>query len=214
MENTLFNPNRIDLPKSLVLVPQFWNKSYYHQIKNEALASLNFLLSDILIFPNYAVIEGFLGYPHILTTLEFIRDVREKDVYFLGTAGSLNHAIDRPIPLQVEAIYSTEILDHFCTETFFPLKTIDAWNCRKARGVTVDIIQRETPQWLKAQVERGMDFVEMELFPLRVYLGKPFSAVVIASDLLKESGIEVFKDKGMLQHEFVKAYEAIVEQLR
>jgi len=209
MEKTLFNPQRIDLPKHLVLIPQFWDKDYYETLKKNALGCLNLIHSDLLLFENYTVIVGFLGYPHILTLLEFIKEVREKEVYFLGTAGSLDETINQPIPLQVEEIFSTEILEYFSPGKSFPLKPVTRGNLRKAKGVTVDIIQRETPSWLRTQVNRGIDFVEMELFPLRVYLQKPFQAIVVTSDLLKESGIEVFPDKKRLQREFVQAYELI-----
>ncbi len=210
MEQILFNPQRIDLPKHLVLIPQFWDKDYYEKLKKNALGCVNLLHSDLLLFENYTVIVGFLGYPHILTLLEFIKDVREKEVYFLGTAGSLNVTINNPMPLQVEEIFSTGILEHFSPGKSFPLKPVNPGNLRKARGVTVDIIQRETPSWLRAQVSRGIDFVEMELFPLRVYLQKPFQAIVVTTDLLKESGIEVFPDKKRLQREFVQSYELMV----
>ncbi len=215
MEQILFNPQRIELPKHLVLIPQFWDKDYYEKLKKEALGCLNLIHSDLLIFPDYTVIVGFLGYPHILTLLEFIENVREKEIYFLGTAGSLNEAIDRPIPLAVTEIYSTAILDHFSEEKSFPLKSMNMnpGNPREARGVTVDIIQRETPAWLREQVKRKIDFVEMELFPLRVYLDKPFYAIVVTTDLLKESGIEVFPDKKLLAREFVGSYESIVKMI-
>jgi hypothetical protein len=213
MEQILFNPQRIDLPKHLVLVPQFWDKNYYETLKKSALGCLNLLHSDLLLFENYTVIVGFLGYPQILTLLEFIKEVREKEVVFLGTAGSLNETINQPMPLQVEEIFSTEILEHFSPENSFPLKPVNPGNLRKAKGVTVDIIQRETPSWLRKQVNRGIDFVEMELFPLRVYLQKPFQAIVVTTDLLKESGIEVFPDKKLLQREFVQSYELIVKAI-
>jgi hypothetical protein len=217
MEQILFNPQRIELPSHLILIPQFWDKDYYGKLKKEALGCLNLIHSDLLIFPEYTVIVGFLGYPHILTLLEFIENVREKEIYFLGTAGSLNEAIDRPIPLVVTEIYSTAILDHFSEEKSFPLKSMNInmnpGNPREARGVTVDIIQRETPAWLREQVKRKIDFVEMELFPLRVYLDKPFYAVVVTTDLLKESGIEVFPDKKLLGREFVGSYESIVKMI-
>jgi hypothetical protein len=213
MEQILFNPQRIDFPKSLVLVPQFWDNDYYETLKKSSLGFFNLLHSDVLLFENYTVIVGFLGYPHILTLLEFIKDVREKEVYFLGTAGSLNETINQPVPLQVEEIFSTEILEHFSPEESFLLKPVNPGNLRKAKGVTVDIIQRETPSWLRTQVNRGIDFVEMELFPLRVYLKKPFQAIVVTSDLLKESGIEVFPDKKRLQREFVQSYELIVRAI-
>jgi hypothetical protein len=213
MDNILFNPQKIDLPKHLVLIPQFWDKHYYEGLKKSALGSFNLLHSDLLLFQDYTVIVGFLGYPHILTLLEFISDVREKEVFFLGTAGSLKESLHSPTPLAVEEIYSTEILDHFSTETCLPLKPLPTGQLRRARGVTVDIIQRETPAWLREQVKRQLDFVEMELFPLRVYLEKPFYAVVVTSDLLKESGIEVFPDKQLLQREFVRSYELIIKAI-
>ena len=213
MEQILFNPQRIDLPGHLVLVPQFWDKDYYQTLKKNALGCLNLLNSDLLLFENYTAIVGFLGYPHILTLLEFIKDAREKEVHFLGTAGSLNETINQPIPLQVEEIFSTEILEHFSPGKSFPLKPVNQGNLRKAKGVTVDIIQRETPSWLRKQVNRGIDFVEMELFPLRVYLEKPFQAIVVTSDLLKETGIVVFPDKKRLQREFVHSYELMVRAI-
>ncbi|MCP5105612.1 MAG: hypothetical protein GY950_19655 [bacterium] len=145
--------------------------------------------------------------------MEFIKEARKKEVFFLGTAGSMNEAIAEPISLEVEAIYSTAILDYFSSWKSLPLKTFDSENFRKAKGVTVDIIQRETPSWLKEQVHLGMDFVEMEIFPLRVYLEKPFHAVVVTTDLLKETGVEVFPDKKRLKEEFVKSYRFIVEKL-
>lgn len=213
MRNGLFNPHRIELPHHLILVPRFWDKPYYERLKQQANDCIDFLHSDLLLFDNHSLLVGFLGYPHILTILEFIRDIREKEIYFLGTAGSLNHAIDHPLPLLVEKINSSALLDHLGPPLSFSLKTLHFKGMKRARGVTVDIIQRETPEWLKEQVERGMDFVEMELFPLRIYLEKAFTAIVIASDLVKETGIEVFPDKKQLRQEFVTAFEFIVNTI-
>jgi hypothetical protein len=213
MENQLFKPQTLDLPEHLVLIPQFWDKHYYETLKKSALGCFNLLLSDVLLFEKYTVIVGFLGYPHILTLLEFVRGIRDKEVFFLGTAGSLTETLHTPTPLTVVEINSTELLDHFSTETCLPLKRFPGGDFRDAKGVTVDIIQRETPSWLRKQVKRQLDFVEMELFPLRVYLGKPFYAVVVTSDLLKESGVEVFPDKKQLQREFVRSYELIIKAI-
>jgi len=209
----LFNPDKMELPPNLLLIPQFWDTGYYEELKKKARGNFKLLTGEILLFDEYTVIVGFLGYPNILTLLEFIRGVKEKEVFFLGTAGSLNPDIREPIALDVEAIYSTAILDYFSSRKQFPLKPFDGGNLRKAKGVTVDIIQRETDTWLKEQVRRGMDFVEMEIFPLRAYLEKPFTAIVITSDLLTESGIRVFPDKKRLKEEFVKSYELIVNSL-
>lgn len=212
IEQSLFNPKRLELPGHLVLIPQFWEKEYYQDLKKKAAGCLNLLHSDLLLFEDYSLLVGFLGYPHILTILEFIQDVRQKEIYFLGTAGSLQPTINQPLALEVEMIYSSAILEHFSPEPVFPLKTFPANNnhgLRRACGVTVDIIQRETIPWLKTQVQRGIDFVEMELFPLRVYLNKSFHAIVITSDLLEETGIQVFPDKKRLQQQFIKAYQLI-----
>jgi len=210
-EKTLFNPHRIDLPQHLILIPQFWDKMYFEQMRLEANTCIEMIQCEFLLFQDYTVICGFLGYPHLFTILEFITDIRQKDIYFLGTAGSTNEIYDHPLPLQVEEIHSTSILDVFAKEKQFKLKTVDSWQMNKAKGVTVDIIQRETPSWLKEQVQKGIDFVEMEIFPLRVYLQKPFHAVVVTSDLLAEPSIRVFKDKKSLQKEFVRSYELILE---
>lgn len=210
----MFNPDRMELPPNLLLIPQFWDTGYYEELKKKALGNFKLLTSEILLFENYTVVVGFLGYPNILTLLEFIRGVKEKEVFFLGTAGSLNPDIREPIALDVEAIYSTAILDHFSSWKLFPLKPFGGGNLRRAKGVTVDIIQRETDTWLKEQVRRGMDFVEMEIFPLRAYLEKPFTAIVVTTDLLTETGIRVFPDKKRLKEEFVKSYELIVNSLK
>ena len=209
MNELLFKPKKFDLPGRLILIPRFWHREYYAALKEEAATTLEILQCEIPIFADFTLIEGFLGYPHILTILEFIENVREKEIFFLGTAGSLNEQIDHPMPLQVTEIYSSAILKHFAAEESFQLKPFAACDFRKAAGVTVDIIQRETLSWLKEQKSKGLDFVEMELFPLRVYLGKPFYAIVVTSDILKETGGEFFLNKKLLKKEFVKAYEQI-----
>ncbi|MDQ1354754.1 MAG: hypothetical protein QG657_5063 [Acidobacteriota bacterium] len=212
MDKLLFTPKQVDIPPHLVLIPFFWDTNYFEQLKKKALGTFELFNSEIIFFENYTLLVGFLGYPHLLTNLEFIKDLKSKEVFFLGTAGSLNEEIAEPTSLEVEAIYSTAILDYFCEAKSFPLKTLNH-GLRKAKGVTVDIIQRETSSWLREQVQRGMEFVEMEIFPLRAYLGKPFHAVVVTTDLLKETGIVVFPDKKRLLEEFVKSYELIIKTI-
>ncbi len=213
MERLLFNPDKIDLPPHLILIPQFWDTDYFNQLKKKAAGTFNLLNSNVLLFDHYTVIVGFLGYPNILTILEFIERVKEKEVYFLGTAGSMNEEINEPISLNVVTIYSSAILNYLSPRKSFPLKIFASDNLRKAKGVTVDIIQRETSSWLKEQVQLGMDFVEMEIFPLRVYLEKPFHAIVVTTDILRETGVEVFKDKKRVKEEFIKSYELIVKKV-
>jgi hypothetical protein len=206
----LFKPKKFDLPDKLILIPRFWDRDYFEKLKKDALASFEIVQNEFLFFDGYTIIEGFLGYPHIYATLEFINHVRDKEIFFLGTAGSMNEKIAHPMPLQVTKIYPTAIFNDFATEKYFELKSFADCDFKKAVGVSVDMIQRETDDWLKEQKSKGIDFVEMEIFPLRVYLQKSFSAIVIASDILREKGIDVFSDKKLLQREFVRAYEFIV----
>lgn len=205
----LFKPKKIDLPKNLILIPRFWDRDYFEKLKNDALAAFEIVQNEFLFFDEYTVVEGFLGYPHILTTLEFINRVKEKEIFFLGTAGSMNEDIASPMILEVTRIYPTAIFNDFTDEEFFELKSFTSCDFRKAVGVSVDIIQRETTAWLKEQKSKGIDFVEMELFPLRVYLEKPFHALVVTTDILREEGIDIFPAKTLLQKEFVRAYEFI-----
>jgi len=213
MKNSLFNPKKIDLPPQIILIPQFWDKEYYKKLKSQALVDFQLILADILLFPDYALVVGFLGYPHLLTILEFIADIQDKEIYFLGTAGSLNEKYNQPMTLDVKEIHSSSVLDHFSHKKNIALSGFDHPGLIPAKGVTVDIIQRETVPWLKEQVGKGMDFVEMELFPLGLYLERPYRALVVTSDILREEGICVFNDKKQLQREFVKAYEFIVRTI-
>ena len=77
----------------------------------------------------------------------------------------------------------------------------------------MDVIQRETPSWLAAQRRKKIDIVEMELFPLRWFLQKPFRALVVLSDRVEPSGIRPFADKKKFQREFTHAFEYIVRQI-
>lgn len=213
MKDTLFNPNRIDLPPKLVLIPQFWDKPYYEKLKKEAYGCIELIHSDLLIFDGYSVIVNFLGYPHVFTVMEFINDIREKEIFFLGTAGSLNPEINEPEPFVVDEIHATDFLQNFGSSLNYKLKPLPDSGLSKARGVTVDIIQRETVDWLRLQVKKELDFVEMEIYPMRVYLEKPFTAIVVTTDLISEEGIRVFPDKKKLASEFTRSYELILKTI-
>ncbi len=208
-KETLFKPKKFDVPGDLILIPRFWDRDYFQNLKEQAHGSFEIIQCEFLFFEKYTVIEGFLGYPHILTVLEFLDKLKQKQVYFLGTAGSLNKEINQSIPLQVSQIYPAGVFNDFTETGYFDMKTFPSCNFRQSPGVSVDIIQRETPAWLKEQQNKGLDFVEMEIFPLRVYLDTPFHAMVVTSDLLKSDGIEVFPDKKQLKKEFVRAFEFI-----
>jgi hypothetical protein len=60
---------------------------------------------------------------------------------------------------------------------------------------------------LEHQQSLGIDAVEMELFPLRTYLGHPFAALVVLSDRVTKEGIEVFSDQKRLCSEFSRAFD-------
>lgn len=209
-QELLFHPRRMEIPSKLVLVPQFPAREYYQELKDRANRCFD-MNCDFLFFDEYTVICGFMGYPHILALLEFIDHVRDKEIYFLGTAGSLNETYDAPISLAVTEIHSCALLDHFCPHTSLPLTPHPDWNLESARGVSVDIIQRETPAWLRQQKARHMDFVEMELFPLRAYLEKAFHAIIVTSDLLTEKGIHMFTDRKALVQQFLDSFELIIK---
>lgn len=96
MAETLFNPVRYDIPEKLLLIPYFSDKKYFSHIKENAAKSFSLFHSTVLIFESYSIITDFIGYSQLLTILEFINNVRNKKVYFLGTAGSLNPQFNSP----------------------------------------------------------------------------------------------------------------------
>ncbi|MCJ7483646.1 MAG: hypothetical protein MUO31_11855, partial [Thermodesulfovibrionales bacterium] len=81
------------------------------------------------------------------------------------------------------------------------------------RGVSVDVLQRETPAWLAEQHALKTDIVEMELFPLRCFLGRPFHALVVLSDRVEEKGISPFREKAKFNSEFSRAFQAITRYI-
>jgi hypothetical protein len=213
MEKCLFNPKTIQCPEDLVLIPFFIDRAYYRKLRKSALKTFNLLTSEMLVFESYAVLSGFLGYPNLLTLLQFIENINQKNIFFLGTAGALDINIYQPTSLNVTVIYSSEILDYLSDDNAYTLKSFESRVFPQVKGVTVDIIQRETLSWLKDQVKKGMQIVEMELFPLRAYLQKPFFAVVVTTDKLKETGGEVFQARSKVKEEFIRSFRFIVDYI-
>ncbi len=199
------------MPETLVLVPHFWNRKYFSTLLDSADKRISLLQSDILVFSNYALITGFLGYSNILTLLEFIEGIDGKEVYFLGTAGSLHERLTQPVAVNVVEIHASSIFTLFSRKRYLSLREFPGEGYTPVRGVSVDLIQRETRAWLQKQQEKGLDIVEMELFPLRVFLNKPISALVVLSDLVTPQGIRVFPEKQQLVREFTRAYGSIIE---
>lgn len=213
MAKSLFNPDRLELPDKLILNPWFWNPPYFETLKRRCLYSFPLVQTQVLVFDEYALISGFLGYSHLLTLLEFIEGVRDKEIFFLGTAGSLTESIDSTCSVNVTEIYASSIFRLFSKQQRLDLVTLNTAPLRPGKGVSVDLIQRETPAWLRAQVKKGIDIVEMEIFPLRVYLRKPFTAVVVMTDRVTAGGVKVFPHKEKFQAEFVRAYECIARRI-
>jgi hypothetical protein len=213
MKPSLFQPRRFQTPGSLLLVPYFVEKSLFVSLQKRALKQQDFLHSSLLWLDNMALISGFLGYPHLLTLLALVDDLPGKEIYFLGSAGALNPRWQEPTVLQVQAIHSSSIFNRFSKKNGLALDAFSASPFPGANGVSVDIIQRETPAWLAAQRTKKIDFVEMELFPLRWFLRKPFHALVVLSDKVEPTGIRPFVDKQKFQLEFAAAFNFIVSRI-
>jgi hypothetical protein len=94
-----------------------------------------------------------------------------------------------------------------------PLKVFPADSFPSVRGVSVDIIQRETHGWLAEQQSKKIDIVEMELFALRWFLKKPFHALVVLSDRVEPTGIRPFAAKQKFQAEFARAFDYIIQHI-
>ncbi|MCK4890480.1 MAG: hypothetical protein KAS97_11165, partial [Candidatus Aminicenantes bacterium] len=124
------------------------------------------ILSSVMYsYSDYDVLYGFLGYSNLLTLLEFISRIREKNIYFLGTAGSLNPDLNKPEVLNVEKVFPGSIFKYFTDKEFLNLKKSDIPGLGNANGISVDLIQRENPLWYEGVKQMDIDIVEMEIFP-------------------------------------------------
>jgi hypothetical protein len=213
MKPSLFRPRQFAIPPSLVLIPYFTQASLFDKLKKQVVRKQEFLHSSLLWFENMAIISGFIGYPHLLTLLPLIEDLADKEIYFLGSAGAINPRWHEPTVLQVHAIRSSSTFNRFSKKNSFPLTIFAGDAFPGATGVSVDIIQRETSSWLAEQQRKKTDFVEMELFPLRWFLQKPFQALVVLSDRVEASGIRPFADKQKFQSEFARAFDYIISHI-
>ena len=206
MTDILFSPKKINVPDTLVLIPHFYDRAVFKKLQIRARKTVHLLGSDVLVFQAYALVTGFLGYPFLLTLLEFIAGVKQKEIFFLGTAGSLNPRWDHPCALNVTRIHASSVFTHFSTCQDFGLKDLENDQFERVSAVSVDILQRETRSWLKSQESRGIDAVEMEIFPLRLFLEKPFVALVVLSDRVTGNGIQPFSDVERLKKVFAGTF--------
>ena len=213
MKPSLFRPRQFVIPQSLVLVPHFPQRSFFSALQKKARRRQEFLHSSLLWFDRMAVISGFLGYPHLLTLLGLVAGLADKEVFFLGSAGALRPRFREPAALQVGEIYSSSVFKRFSRASSLPLKKFADRSFPVVRGVSVDVIQRETPDWLAEQRSLKTDVVEMELFPLRWFLGRPFHALVVLSDRVEEKRISPFREKEKFTSEFNRAFDAITRYI-
>jgi hypothetical protein len=213
MKPSLFRPRQFAIPPSLVLIPYFTQASLFDKLKKQVVRKQEFLHSSLLWFENMAIISGFIGYPHLLTLLPLIEDLADKEIYFLGSAGAIDRRLEEPAALQVNEIHASSIFKRFSDKNSFPLKVFPERAFPSVRGVSVDIIQRETPSWLAAQRLKKIAIVEMELFPLRWFLQKPFHALVVLSDRVEPSGIRPFAEKQKFHGEFERAFHFLANHI-
>ncbi|MBU4404925.1 MAG: hypothetical protein L6428_16430 [Candidatus Aminicenantes bacterium] len=213
MKPSLFRPSQFATPPALVLVPYFSQNSLFTTLQKQAGRRQDLLHSSLLWFENMAVISGFIGYPHLLTLLGLVADLADKEVFFLGAAGALKPRFREPAALQVGEILSSSIFKRFSRAASLPLKRFTDRSFPVVRGVSVDVLQRETPAWLAEQQALKTDIVEMELFPLRCFLGRPFHALVVLSDRVEKKGISPFRAKAKFNSEFNRAFQAITRYI-
>jgi hypothetical protein len=212
MKPSLFSPRQFAVPPSLVLVPYFSQGPLFAALKKKSLRQHAFLHSTLLHFADHVVISGFLGYPHLFTLLGLVAELEEKEVYFLGSAGTLTRRFASPRALQVSEVIPSSLFKRFGRHAL-ALKKFAGPAFPAVRGVSVDVIQRETTAWLTEQRRRRADIVEMELFPLRWFLGRPFHALVVLSDRVQRTGIRPFGDRDRFDQEFTRAFQAITRTI-
>jgi len=203
----------LETKKNILLVPYFWDRNLYKELIKDALKVNNIFLSQYIEFENYSIITGFMGYPHILTILGMINNVKEKDFFFLGTAGAVDDTINSPISLNITEIYSSSVLKLFSKQKKFYLKKIDESKINYGKCVSVDIPSRETKQWLQHQQNLKIDVVEMELFPIRVFIQKTFTAILIVTDKVRGNKEIKLMNIKLIKKEFLKSFQLIQSEI-
>jgi len=196
----------------ILLIPYFWDQDLYKQLKKESLKTHKIYLSEHLIFDNYSIITGFLGYPQILTLLNMI-NINKKEFFFLGTAGSLNNSVIEPVSINITDIYSSSIYKLFSKTKMLPLNIISNKQIKKGTCVSVDIPMRENKNWLETQKKQHIDAVEMEIFPIRVFIKKPLTAIIIITDIVTGDKNIKLMNKKLIKNEFLNSFNMIIKLL-
>lgn len=211
MKGHLFHPPTRSLPSRLLLVPFFVDPSSFSGLLKKARRRSKLLHADLLEFDDFAMIANFMGYPFLLTMLEYVEGIGEKEIFFLGTAGAVGTGAEKPQALHVASVTGSGFLRRFTRKEGLELKRFPLSLLKSARAVSVDIPQRESRSWVRGEIGKRTTVVEMELFPLRVFLGKPFVALVVTTDRVSASGIRPFADRGAVRAEFRRALGFVME---
>jgi hypothetical protein len=211
MRGHLFHPPTCSLPSRLLLVPFFVDRSSFSSLQKKARRRSKILHADLLEFDDFAVIANFMGYPFLLTMLEHVERIGEKEIFFLGTAGAIGTGMRKPQALHVVSVTGSGSLRRFNRKGKLELKHFPVSPLKSARAVSVDIPQRESRSWVRGEIGNRTAVVEMELFPLRVFLGKPFVALVVTTEIVSVSGIRPFADREAVRTEFRRALGFVME---
>ena len=213
MKGHLFHPPTRRLPSRLLLVPFFVDRSSYSDLQKKARRRSKLLHADLLEFDDFAVIANFMGYPFLLTLLEHVEGVGEKEIFFLGTAGAIGTGMMKPQALNVVSVTGSGSLRRLTGKGGLGLKHFPLSFLKSASAVSVDMPQRESRSWVRREIVKRTAVVEMELFPLRVFLGKPFAALVVTTEMVSVSGIRPFADRAAVRAEFRRALGFVMRSI-
>ena len=191
----------------LLIIPFFPDRALLDRERNSALKIKEFFRAELLRFANCEILSGFIGYPHLEVLLGFLPGWREREIFFLGTAGFLGPETPPPTPLQLGSISAEPAQFLLNQNDSFPLKLFPAFPA--VPGVSVDIPGRENEAWLTAQRRTGRRVVEMEIYALAALYGRPLTALVALSDYFDTGGANRRLPAGLLKRNFRAAYSAI-----
>ena len=208
----LFRPTPIPVKDHLILVPYFYDHSMLAELRRCAISHRRRFGGEWLQTEEFTLITGFLGYPALFTHLAYVAEFFPQRISLLGTAGSLNPELSTTRLLQVTRIMGSGLLRRFSRSPVLNMGGPLLTGISPVTGVSVDMLQRETPAWLQRQRSRGADIVEMELFPLRARLKRDITAVVVLTDSVTERGIHAFRQRDALLREFRRGWLAVTER--
>jgi hypothetical protein len=208
----LFNPVKFKTSDNIILIANFPHSAYIKKIEHEADVKRRILGSRLFSFPKFDILYGFIGYPNLLTLIEFISDIKKKNIFFLGTAGCLNIEYERSAILNVKEISAGGIFEYFGKGSTFSMNGLNDRRVPDVKGVSVDLIQREDTEWFSHITKTDVDIVEMEIYPLRWYIGNNFTAVVVTTDMVTKTGVFPFSRKETGENA-VRAFEIILEKI-